>query len=169
KVGNEPKVKNGKKRERDPSKGGSNAASPAVVATYAGTHTAPAGTYSTSINPGAPNITVNQSQKALARVAVGKGIRHGYVPRQAVQKSDAAHAVGGSGPSSSVVAPSPVQVGLNALTNNYRNSLNELQNADQTEQTTGENESALVPATSGQTGATALSYVPGSLHRDDSR
>ena len=159
KVGNEPKAKNGKKRERDQPKASSKTASSAAAA-YTASHAA--GSYTTSINHAAPNITVDPSQKALARVAVGKGVRHGYVPRQPVNKSNPTV---GSGSSPSVVAPSPVQASLNALTNNYRNSLNELQNTDQS---TSQNESVSASADPGQTGATALSYVPGSLHRDDS-
>lgn len=63
----------------------------------------------------------------------------------------------------SVVAPSPVQASLNALTNNYRNSLNELENLDQT--TTSAQNTFGDP----QTGmSSSFAYMPGSMRRDDS-
>lgn len=166
KQGNEPKAKNGKngkKRDRDQAKTHTKTPHSAGAAAHYGSQAVADAAYSTS-NNGASNITVDQSQKALARVAVGKGIRHGYVPRQTGQQSRAAPAVA-SGKSASVVAPSPVQASLNALTNNYRNSLNELQSAGTSENASN---TATGAGSSAQAGATALSYVPGSLSRDDS-
>jgi hypothetical protein len=170
KQGNEPKAKNGKKREREQSNASGTIVPPSTAgAAHSATPGFSGSVYHSTVNHAAPDITVDQSQKALARVAVGKGVRHGYVPKQPAQNSNAVPGVA-SGSTPSVVAPSPVQASLNALTNNYRNSLNELHTADQN---THDNAShsppaAAAPEASAQTGSAALSYVPGSLHRDDS-
>jgi hypothetical protein len=90
-------------------------------------------------------------------------VRHGFVPSR--NNAPAAAFQNRTQPPT-IVVPSPVQESLNALTNNYRNSLNELQNAipreffEDTQNTvtnTGEEESTNFPA-----------YIPGSLRRDDS-
>jgi hypothetical protein len=125
---------------------------------------------------------VDQSQKALARVAVGRGVRHGFVPQQN-GGADSSTANPNTSKSPSLVAPSPVQASLNALTNNYRNSLNELQTtADQdvSNNSTSHTQNACFAGGSGQqyaphhantastSSSTNLGFIPGSLRRDDS-
>jgi hypothetical protein len=114
---------------------------------------------------GASNITVNQSQKALARVAVGKGVRHGFVPNRNIAP---ASVVQTTSQPPTIVVPSPVQESLNALTNNYRNSINELQKAVPGG-FLGDLHNAATSHNTGDEGSTnCLAYVPGSLRRDDS-
>jgi hypothetical protein len=162
KQGNEPKVKNGKKRDRDEAGNEGTASAIAKPAAYSANQVLPsANMYRNPGNSGASNITVNQSQKDLARVAVGKGVRHGFVPNP---NNNGAAAVRQTYPTPSVVAPSPVQASLNALTNNYRNSLNELQNADQG----GEAQGTVTSDNGTAQRASSFTYVPGSLRRDDS-
>jgi hypothetical protein len=108
---------------------------------------------------------VNQSQKALARVAVGKGVRHGFVPNR---NNAAASVIQSTSQPPTVVVPSPVQASLNALTNNYRNSLNELQNAVPGG-FSGDTQAVTTSCNGGDEGSSNyLAYVPGSLRRDDS-
>lgn len=168
KQGNEPKAKNGKKRELDESS--SSAAASANASSYNTGQAMPSATAyrppGNNINNGGSSITVNQNQKALARVAVGKGVRHGFVPKS---NGNGVVAIGSAHKTPSVVAPSPVQASLSALTDNYRNSLNELQHADQggpSNETQGTGPASSHMAE--QSTNNILSYVPGSLRRDDS-
>ena len=103
---------------------------------------------------------MQQSQKAIARVAVGKGVRHGYVPQRA--KSTQNYHV----PTTST-GPSPVQASLNALTQNFNQSMHET--TESAADVQGDYEYQL-PEPTRVTAAPAghASYVPGSLHRDDS-
>eukprot|EP00536_Pseudo-nitzschia_multiseries_P008449 jgi/Psemu1/257253/estExt_Genewise1Plus.C_2140049 len=73
--------------------------------------------------------TLQQSQKAIARVAVGKGVRHGYVPQQpknTLKTPDSSNALytqqvqGTTGLSSS-----PLEADLNALTQNFNQSMHD--------------------------------------------
>ncbi len=117
--------------------------------------------------------SLQQSQKAIARVAVGKGVRHGYVPH----RKTSSKVLGCSQPVSASVGPSPVQASLNALTQNFNQSMHET--IDSNNHMEG-NPPAVdsyqdinayqVPAPSTITTETTgrVSYVPGSLHRDDS-
>jgi HSF-type DNA-binding len=139
----------------------------------------------------------HQTQKDIARVAVGRGIRHGLKP----QANDALRSSGGvlrGGPK--VVEPSPVQASLNALTNNFKNSLQDLhQISNHTSNQTSHTATQGVSSSSQVGGLSAPSpyaisadasmansgtaasaqattnsttrsrdYVPGSLRRDDS-
>jgi len=113
---------------------------------------------------------VNPSQRDIARVAVGRGIRHGLTksqiqarPRATAVQSSSGTLAAHSGLGSQVVGSSPVQEGLNALTSNFRNSMNDLQQAAGI--THGQ-----VPQQplSGSASSRNRGYVPGSLRRDDS-
>lgn len=125
---------------------------------------------------------MQQSQKAIARVAVGKGVRHGFVPHQLHQNNilkntnsssnvlAAAAAVAASSSnnaqvSTRPVAPTPVQASLNALTQNFNESLQGA--TDSTNEIEGKpaaaNSALAIPNHEVEVG-----YVPGSLHRDDS-
>ena len=107
---------------------------------------------------------VNPTQRDIARVAVGRGIRHGLTKSQiqahpratAVHSSSSTLAHSSSG--SQVVGSSPVQEGLDALTSNFRNSLNDLPQAEGISH-------GQVPQ---QPSSRNRGYVPGSLRRDDS-
>ncbi len=109
------------------------------------------------------NSTMQQSQKALARVAVGKGVRHGYVP-QKTKSAQKYHA------STSRVGPSPVQASLNALTQNFNQSMHETtESIDLVGNYQDVSDYQLpdpTPVTAAPSGR--VTYVPGSLHRDDS-
>jgi hypothetical protein len=83
------------------------------------------------------------TQQALARVAVGKGIRHSFTIKSNVDVKKAA-------------SQSPVQAGLSALTSNFKNSL---------QGSTAEGSKNQVGSESSTNSHT---YVPGSLRRDDS-
>ena len=186
KIGNEPRARGGKKRERDEQgrvlagqKSGSQEAY-SVGTTAASSSTPHSAAYAVSANN--TNHVVDQSQKALARVAVGRGVRHGFVPQQnRIAASSNINANVSKSPS--LVAPSPVQASLNALTSNYRNSLNELQSAtdqDVTNYSSSNTQNAGLTAVSGQqyapnhgnsastSSSTNLGFIPGSLRRDDS-
>ena len=112
---------------------------------------------------------VNPTQRDIARVAVGRGIRHGLTKSQiqahpratAVHSSSSTLAHSSSG--SQVVGSSPVQEGLDALTSNFRNSLNDLPQAAGISH-------GQVPQqpSSGLAASRNRGYVPGSLRRDDS-
>lgn len=93
------------------------------------------------------------SQQALAQVAVGRGIRHGFSRPVTIKPVPL--------PSTSGIEPSqtPVQAGLSALSDNFQNSLRQdgasLHESNQAYDQNRDNPSS-------------LSYVPGSLRRDDS-
>jgi hypothetical protein len=188
KHGNEPKaVAGGKKRDRD-EEGGEQSSSDVGVRSGNLQESAS----STAVNPVLAGILYRsastdnaaalsrsrapeQSQKDLARVAVGKGIRHGFIPQQ----QQAAPSMNRTGVASSpqVIVPSPVQASLNALTNNFKNSLQGLQSSEQAtndsaNQLTSENVSNQANLYQHNSSATltgpSLGYIPGSLRRDDS-
>jgi len=71
-------------------------------------------------------VTSSSSQQELARAAVGKGVRHGFLPSSAAAAGSATEALA----SASMIFPDPphlelpdIQDSLSELTNNYRNSL----------------------------------------------
>merc|ERR1712232_882913 len=99
---------------------------------------------------------MGHSQQALARVAVGKGIRHNF----SLPKKDSSILPSKSPvetKSNTSVSQTPVQAGLSALTSNFQNSLQK--STETSQQKTDISE---------QPSLTSLSYVPGSLRRDDS-
>jgi len=140
------------------------------------------------------NDTLRQSQKEIARVAVGKGVRHGFVPQQQhqnnmlknIDSSSTAVAVAAAtsnGNSAQVstrpVAPSPVQASLNALTQNFNESLqgskesaNEIDRKVVSVTTSschqGVNQYDIPPSEASTATMGNVEYVPGSLRRDDS-
>lgn len=108
-------------------------------------------------------IQPQHSQQALARVAVGKGIRHSFAcPR----KDNSIHNPIGASDSSMMnsTAPSPVQAGLSALTSNFKNSF--LQENDAESATSSIFQ--LNQSGGAQPSTSSLEHVPGSLRRDDS-
>jgi hypothetical protein len=108
---------------------------------------------SSSMNP-------PQSQQALARVAVGKGIRHSFnVPQQTSAAKLAPLVVPNA--SNSSVAES-TQASLSALQNNFQNSLqnSQSQGAESTTPARG--------ASNNQEAETSNGFIPGTLRRDDS-
>lgn len=180
KQGNEPKTKpGGKKRgrgEKEMKPGVSSIARTAVDAQNPALggivyrSTSIDNTHSSMSSSGSNSL--QQSQKALARVAVGKGVRHGYVPQQSKN-----HLKSGNVSSSAVytqqVQPvatalsSPVEDSLNALTQNFNESLNET--TANTGVAANPNQYVLpAPAPVSANSVGPVSYVPGSLHRDDS-
>ena len=183
KQGNEPKpTPGGKKRDRDDDKGENSNADDGVNSTQKSS--------STSVNPilagilyrsassdntaSLSNSSPKQSQKALARVAVGRGIRHGFVPQQ--QQSVPTICRTGVASAPQVVAPSPVQASLNALTHNFRNSLQGLQSSE--EVASGSGDQSVSGSINSQNGLYLrgqpnlsepnIGFIPGSLRRDDS-
>lgn len=71
-------------------------------------------------------VNTSSSQQELARAAVGKGVRHGFMPSVATSAGSATEALA----SASMFFPDPPNLGLpdiqdslSELTNNYRNSL----------------------------------------------
>merc|ERR1712087_127840 len=180
KQGNEPKKSGGKKRDRSgkEAKGQSSmsakTAGDPVNTVLAGIlHRSSGNTSTGSIQ--STGGSLQQSQKAIARVAVGKGVRHGYVPHRKTSSKAL-----GSQPVSASVGPSPVQASLNALTQNFNQSMHET--IDSSNDMGGKPQAAgnyqdinqyQVPASftiTTETNETTgrVSYVPGSLHRDDS-
>jgi hypothetical protein len=111
---------------------------------------------SSSMNP-------PQSQQALARVAVGKGIRHSFnIPQQ---KSAAKHPpLVVPNASNSSVAESTL-ASLSALQNNFQNSLQNSQNEGAESTTHGMGASNNQEA---ETSETSNGFIPGTLRRDDS-
>lgn len=192
KHGTEPKcaLQGGKKRDRDmeggedsnPEEGARSSAqepvsSSSVNPVLAGILYRSASTENTAALP--RSLAPEQSQKALARVAVGKGIRHGFIPQLQPATSSINRTATTSSPQ--VVVPSPVQASLNALTNNFKNSLQGLQSSEQ-QQVTIESDCNQLPTDnisdqvvgSYQSGSSStltaqnIGYIPGSLRRDDS-
>lgn len=186
KQGNEPKpTPGGKKRDRDDEKGGRSSSDD-------GGNSNQEAPSSTSVNPVLAGILYRsassdntatqsnsshapqQSQKALARVAVGRGIRHGFIPQQQHTGSSTSLNVAKSAPK--VVAPSPVQASLNALTNNFKNSLQGLQSSEHNVSGSGDHSVSgsissqrdLYQGANGAVLAPNIEYIPGSLRRDDS-
>ena len=95
------------------------------------------------------SIPPQSQQQAIARVAVGRGIRHGYTAPATLSHSSTPNPL----------APkTPVEASLSALTSNYHSSLQNLSRLD---------------AEVGAQGQRILNdsnydYVPGTLSRDDS-
>jgi len=177
KQGNEPKKSGGKKRDRSgkesnsrssaSTKVGGNRVNPVLI----GILHRSSGENATGTTQNTSNSTMQQSQKAIARVAVGKGVRHGYVPQSTKNASqkylDTQHV------STATVAPSPVQASLNALTQNFNQSMHGTADTEVQSSAAGNyqdvNQYQLpdpTPVTTAPAGRVA--YVPGSLHRDDS-
>jgi hypothetical protein len=106
------------------------------------------------------------TQQALARVAVGKGIKH----RFSVQRTNSAKITLNNGSNSSRVPEdntTPLQAGLSALNDNFKNSLSgqigdQSSMKDTADFQAPEVQVAQVPAPA------PPFYVPGSLRRDDS-
>lgn len=176
KQGNEPKKAGGKKRDRNGKE--DKGRNPSTAKVGDPVNPVLAGILHRSSRNNLIGITPStggslpQSQKALARVAVGKGVRHGYVPhRKTSSKVVSTQHVAAR------VDPSPVQDSLNALTQNFNQSMHETVDSN-----TGlEGKPPAVgnyqdvnqyqaPAPAGVTSDSAgrVAYVPGSLHRDDS-
>jgi len=123
-------------------------------------------------NTNTTSTSLQRSQKAIARVAVGKGVRHGYVPHQTQNHhkniDPSPQVLGAHSVSTNHVDPSPVQASLNALTQNFNQSMHEAKpSVVPSQQDVNQYQ---VPASSAVSTATTgrVSYVPGSLHRDDS-
>lgn len=128
------------------------------------------------------NNTLKQSQKAIARVAVGKGVRHGYVPQQFKNRLKSNDSSSNSlytqqVAATTTVTSSPVEVNLDALTQNFNQSMHETISsiddvkgnppAIQSHQDTNQYPLPL-PAHVSTNTTERVPYVPGSLHRDDS-
>mmetsp|Transcript_17174 Transcript_17174/g.37569 ORF Transcript_17174/g.37569 Transcript_17174/m.37569 type:complete len:513 (-) Transcript_17174:390-1928(-) len=139
------------------------------------------------------NNAMQQSQKAIARVAVGKGVRHGYVPHQSKNRLTSNSNASSSNslystkqqqvPTTTLttsIASSPLEAGLNALTQNFNQSMHEtIASIDANGIAEGGVPGAIVQThihedTNTNMNHSYLSvagrvpYVPGSLHRDDS-
>ena len=165
KTGNEPKAKGIKKRDReDPQQSPPAIQSKATDASSVNPVLAgilyrsssdqqistSAQTPGTETQALSSSVTIQpQSQQQIARVAVGRGIRHGYTVPPALSHSSTPNPL----------APkTPVEASLSALTSNYHSSLQNLSRLD---------------AEVGAQGQRILSdsihdYVPGTLSRDDS-
>lgn len=172
KVGNEPKAKGtgAKKRDREETSkeevGVTGAPGPSVnpvlaniLYRSAGNETPKASRTSTSAQPNVHNPP-NQSQQEIARVAVGRGIRHSFshpnarMPTPLPPRPAPSTQVNSSGPTQPTrVAIPVVEDSLSALKNNFQSSLDAAQgqNAAKPDDTSG-----------------PMTYVPGSMRRDDS-
>lgn len=180
KQGNETKSKTGgKKRDRSGNEGKSRSSASSKTAgdpvnpVLAGILYRSSGDNSTGSTNNSSS-SLQQSQKAIARVAVGKGVRHGFVPQRTKDRQKTADSsLGGLSNQNVSGNPSPVQASLNALTQNFNQSMHE------TIDSIADGEVNLpavasqqeinqypLPAPISTTGRVA--YVPGSLHRDDS-
>jgi hypothetical protein len=188
KQGNEPKSKSGgKKRDRNGKEGkapisaNSKTACDPVNPVLAGILYRSSGDNATGSTNNTNSSTLQQSQKAIARVAVGKGVRHGFVPHQIKNRQknidSSSQALGTQHVSTTRVAPTPVEASLNALTQNFNQSMHET--VDSTAAMEGNpasvvsyldvNQYQLPAPASVSTGSIGrVAYVPGSLHRDDS-
>jgi len=188
KQGNEPKNKTGgKKRDRSGketkarSSSNSKSACDPVNPVLAGILYRSSGENITVSTNSTNSSTLQQSQKAIARVAVGKGVRHGFVPQLSKSRlknpATSSQISGRQQVSATRITPSPVQASLTALTQNFNQSMHETikSNVDMkgeshtvaSHQDIKQNQlpapAALPTGNQGR-----VSYVPGSLHRDDS-
>ena len=123
---------------------------------------------------------LQHTQKAIARVAVGKGVRHGFVPHRTnkgQKKVDSSSQASGCQQVSATHITPPVQASLNALTQNFNQSMHETieSTVDMKSEPSAvvshqdANQYQLSAPGVSSTGTTGrVSYVPGSLHRDDS-
>jgi hypothetical protein len=158
KTGNEPKVKAGSKRERDDasetltSSGGTSQVNPVLAGIL---YRSTSDQVLDLVQP--PNVgnQPQHTQQALARVAVGKGIRHGFTLPQTKKSSILPQEITPR-TSNPLAAESPVEASLSALTNNFRNSLGGIETA--TDQDRSQDQAI----------ARMAAYIPGSLSRDDS-
>jgi len=176
KQGNEPKAKTGgKKRDRSGKQG------EYTTARSSGDNKRS----DDAINPVLAGILYQSSSYsaiASSNATNNDNALHGYVPQQNHQTllktcDSSSNILTSTKVSARSVAPSPVQASLNALTQNFNQSLHETQ--DNVDRTTEANHGSIPshqqdviqyatqpPAAS--TTATPTGYVPGSLHRDDS-
>ncbi|CAJ1969148.1 unnamed protein product [Cylindrotheca closterium] len=151
KTGNEPKSKSAEKKgaNRIVAKSIPGGTRAAISPFHTGDSTA-----SQPSTASAPQHT----QQAIARVAVGRGIRHGFsLPGGQPKESRPLPATVSS---TSALAPSPVESNLTALQTNFQTSLQ--QDINSTNPPTSH------PVTISSTPSGGLAYVPGSLRRDDS-
>jgi hypothetical protein len=157
KTGNEPKVKAGTKRDRDDasetlaSSGGTSQVNPVLAGIL---YRSTSDQVLDLVQPSVANQP-QHTQQALARVAVGKGIRHGFTLPQTKNSSILPQEITPRTPNPSA-AESPVEASLSALTNNFRNSLGGI--AAATDQDRSQDRAI----------ARMAAYIPGSLSRDDS-
>lgn len=176
KQGNEPKAKTGgKKRDRSGKRG--------EYTTSRGSSDKKSS--NDAINPVLAGILYQSSSysaMASSNATNNDNVRHGYVPQQNHQTllktcDSSSNILASTNVSARSVAPSPVQASLNALTQNFNQSLHETQ--DNPDRTTEINHGSIprhqqdvshyatqLPAAS--TTAAPTAYVPGSLRRDDS-
>lgn len=154
KTGNEPKSKNSDKKRADrivasvanSIAGGNRVAKPSF---YVGDST---------LSQAAAASGPQHTQQAIARTAVGVGIRHSFsLPGQPKENRPMPAPVSST---TSAVAPTPVQSNLTALETNYQTYLQQDKNST--------DPTPLSPVTTTTTLSGALAYVPGSLRRDDS-
>lgn len=180
KVGNEPtKAKSTKKRDRDEMVSKPPAANPALTNIFyrSGRDAKNTATTASLTAPTAhpqPPITSsdgpNKSQQEIARVAVGKGIRHNFslakskpapLPPRPIHPSTIA-AGGTNSLQGSITSGNQasirggLQEGLSALESNYKNSLEE------------NNAGGMGSASLGSNASRPAAYVPGSLSHNDS-
>ena len=113
-------------------------------------------------------------------MAVGKGVRHGFVPQQSknrLKNSDSSsNILVTQEVSTRTLAPSPVQASLNALAQNFNQSMHEtIDSADNIEGKPSAipshqdmNQYPLPISAISTNNDDRGAYVPGSLHRDDS-
>ena len=148
KTGNEPKSKSAEKKQKA---GEATSVDPVLAGIL---NRSSGDSTTTSVNQ--PN-RVNQpqhSQQAIARVAVGRGIRHSFTLPQSDSASMPSKVVSETN-LNQASSQSPVQAGLSALTSNFKSSLQDFSGPSKDPK--------------GKTGGVpALTYVPGSLRRDDS-
>lgn len=162
KTGNEPKAKAGKIRTRENrtetlgvagSRNVESTVNPVLAdILYRSASDQPNSNATATQPPG-----VSLSQQDLARVAVGRGIRHSFTVQKTVSST--------SVPPLPTATPNPLlpQPGqtsaLSALQNNFRNSLQDFMS----DETTGAELTSNSEASS-----SLIQYTPGSLRRDDS-
>ena len=116
-----------------------------------------------------------------ARVAVGKGVRHGFVPHQTKHRQktidSSSQALATQHVSTTRVVPTPVEASLNALTQNFNQSMHDtVDNSAAMEGNPASVASHLdvnqyqlpAPAAVSTGSMGRVAYVPGSLHRDNS-
>jgi len=188
KQGNEPKSKaGGKKRDRNGKEGkarisaSSKPACDPVNPVLAGILYRSSGDNNTVSTNNTNSNTLQQSQKAIARVAVGKGVRHGFVPHQTKHRQktidSSSQALATQHVSTTRVVPTPVEASLNALTQNFNQSMHDtVDNSAAMEGNPASVASHLdvnqyqlpAPAAVSTGSMGRVAYVPGSLHRDDS-
>lgn len=108
-------------------------------------------------------IQPQTQQQALAQVAVGRGIRHGYTVQKATGDSNPRQVVAIA--PAPIATKSPVEASLSALQNNYHNSLQNLSRLDAEENAQGHLQYL---RSSSMSLSNTTPFIPGSLSRDDS-